>query len=510
MEHTVGMSQHRPHPEDSDAALVAWARGGDREAFARLVLRHRASVVGMCRRLLGESWEADDVAQEASLQAFLGLEGLADPASFGPWFHAIAANLARRVIRQRRAAPVEAVPDGDGDRILWSITTPTPEEAVAARDIHDRILSALAELSLPNREAVIRYYLGGYSYAELAQILGVPPSTIRGRLFEGRRQLRMLLEQAPISGHPSKEEPMDTTDLVAVRIDDFVGRHLNAPDRLVLLHEQGGRRELPLTLSSAEGEAVEEAMAQTPPHPTPHELLLRAVQALGGQVERMVIDRLTEGSYYARIQLARQRTKRTVEARAGDAVALALLTGAPVLVTRPVFDELSWDPSDIQQRRRRAARHRQDLQERLHSRGAIPELAPVQPSRPVEPEVIVEIEGALARLVSDLGAWSTFLVEEGGGVLAVHGAADASRLGRYAAAKAKADTDLMELYMTDLFPEEEVDGVMFAALDEPGLRLEVALPFGFDQDPKATSERIAATAGEIQRLLAAGWADSGG
>jgi DNA-directed RNA polymerase specialized sigma24 family protein len=82
----------------------------------------------MCRRLLGESWEADDVAQEASLQAFLGLERLADPASFGPWLHAIAANLARRVIRERRAAPVEAVPDGDGDRILWSVTTPTPEE----------------------------------------------------------------------------------------------------------------------------------------------------------------------------------------------------------------------------------------------------------------------------------------------------------------------------------------------------------------------------------------------
>ena len=87
---------------------------------------------------------------------------------------------------------------------------------------------------------------------------------------------------------------------------------------------------------------------------------------------------------------------------------------------------------------------------------------------------------------------------------------DARLGGRYAAAKAMKDSDLMELYLTDLLPEEEVDGVMFSALDEPRLRLEVALPFRFDQDPKATSERIAATTEQIQRLLAVDCAESGG
>lgn len=67
-------------------------------------------------------------------------------------------------------------------------------------------------------------------------------------------------------------------------------------------------------------------------------------------------------------------------------------------------------------------------------------------------------------------------------------AADAGLVDRYAAAKAMEDTELMELYLIDLVPEEEVDGVLFAALDQPGVRLEVALPFGFDKDPKATSE----------------------
>jgi L-asparaginase II len=72
------------------------------------------------------------------------------------------------------------------------------------------------------------------------------------------------------------------------------------------------------------------------------------------------------------------------------------------------------------------------------------------------------------------------------------------------------DIDLMELSMTELFPEEEVEGVMFLALDQSGLRLEVALPFGFNQDPKAASGCLAATTEEIQLLLAADCADSGG
>jgi DNA-directed RNA polymerase specialized sigma24 family protein len=68
----------------------------------------------MYRRQLGERWEADDVAQETSLQALPGLEGLADPASFGPGSTRLRQTWLGRVIRQRRAAPVEAVPEGDG------------------------------------------------------------------------------------------------------------------------------------------------------------------------------------------------------------------------------------------------------------------------------------------------------------------------------------------------------------------------------------------------------------
>jgi hypothetical protein len=127
--------------------------------------------------------------------------------------------------------------------------------------------------------------------------------------------------------------------------------------------------------------------------------------------------------------------------------------------------------------------------------------------------VVADADGERELSLGELAAFDVrvrAVLDCTGGWYAEQDWAGASLVRRYAAAKAMEDTDLIELSMADLFPEEEVDGVMFSALGEPGLRLEVALPFGFDGDPKATSERMAATAGEIQRLLAAGCADSGG
>jgi RNA polymerase sigma-70 factor (ECF subfamily) len=85
----------------SDAELVTLTLAGERAAFEPLLVRHYASVERLCRRLLGSPVEAQDVAQEAALQAFLGLARLDAPVRFGAWLHAIAANLARMALRRR-------------------------------------------------------------------------------------------------------------------------------------------------------------------------------------------------------------------------------------------------------------------------------------------------------------------------------------------------------------------------------------------------------------------------
>ena len=327
----------------SDAMLVALVLAGERETFSTLLLRQYASVARLCFRLLGHTPEAQDVAQEAALQAFLRLGELHDAARFGAWLHAITANLARMELRRRRTLSLDAVPDEAAMIVLWAAGPHTPEEVHAARELHDTIVAALSELSDLNREVVIGFYLAGYSYAELAELLGVPVSTVKGRLFKGRRQLRRTLaptahEVLKPDRRLRKEHLMEASELVEVTIESLRTSQLTL-HRLVVLGEQGGDRLLPIWIGPFEADAIQMALEGTQPHrPMTHDLALRLIEPLGGIVQQIVINRIAEQTFYAEIMLAANGQTHVIDARPSDAIALAVRNGAPIYAARAVFD----------------------------------------------------------------------------------------------------------------------------------------------------------------------------
>jgi RNA polymerase sigma factor (sigma-70 family) len=327
----------------SDASLVALVLAGERETFGPLLLRHYASVARLCRRLLGPTPEAQDITQEAALQAFLRLSELHEPARFGAWLHAIAANLARMELRRRRILSLDGLPDGAPMIVLWAAGPHTPEDIHAAREVHDTIVAALSELSDVNREVVIGFYLAGYSYAELAELLGVPISTVKGRLFKGRRQLRRSLmptarEVLKPDRRPRKEHLMEASDLVEVKIDSIRTSPLTL-HRVVVLSEQGGERLLPIWIGPFEADAIQMALEGNQPHrPMTHDLALRLIEPLGGAVQRVVITRIADATFFAEITLVANGQTHIVDARPSDAIALAVRNGAPVHVSQSVFD----------------------------------------------------------------------------------------------------------------------------------------------------------------------------
>lgn len=326
-----------------DEALVRQARRGDRSALGALLSRHYPSLLRLCRRLLTAGPEAEDVAQEAALAACLGIQQLREAGRFGPWLHAIAANLARQHLRRRKALSLDALDEAPGIATLWSAAPPDPLEVAALRELHDAIVAALWELSPLSREAVVGFYLEGYSHAELATLLGVPVGTLKGRLVFGRRRLKRSLAPwqppaKPISAI-QKEPPMSQPELIPVTVDS-VRFHTVTQHRTMVLRDPESQRYLSIFIGPLEADAIVLALAgHQLPRPMTHDLSLRLLEPLGATIRRVVISRIADQTFFADIDVTVGERTYTVDARPSDAVALAVRSNAPVLVARAVLDQ---------------------------------------------------------------------------------------------------------------------------------------------------------------------------
>ena len=309
----------------TDSELVAAVRAGDRAGFAELLDRHQGGVRAVTRRLLGES-EAEDIAQEAFLQAYLGLHRLRDPSRFGAWLTAIAVNLAKMRLRERR------------------VVVPFEEPADGARDsaeISDLVGSALDVLPRHEREAVLLYYVEGLSSAEVAARTGERPGTVRVRLHRARGRLRSRLEALiPQAG---KE-----TTMVEVNVHDVVARtatrnggepEVVGERRIALLKETSGERILPIWIGPPEGDALALQLGgEAMPRPLTADLMAKLLEAAAARVERVAINSLRENTFYATIVLTTARGEQEVDARPSDALNLAVRVGARIFVDNAVME----------------------------------------------------------------------------------------------------------------------------------------------------------------------------
>jgi RNA polymerase sigma factor (sigma-70 family) len=292
-----------------DAVLVLRARGGDRAAFAELVERHYATLVACCRRMVGDA--AHDAAQDAVVTALLSLDRLRDDEKFGAWLVGIGLNACRAILRVRPSTWLQ----------LSHVEGQTPYEVVRAREVSARVRSAIAALPRGQREAVTLYYLAGLTQAEAAAHLGIPPGAVKTRLHKARASLRARLE--PLR----RERPM----AIEMQVTDV----RRAGERHILMLEGGGR-DLKIWVGPAEAYAVAAMLEEVElPRPMTHDLTVALLAASGTAVREVRVTRLAEKTFYGEVVLA---DGTAVDARPSDAIALALLTGAPLLVDPEVLD----------------------------------------------------------------------------------------------------------------------------------------------------------------------------
>ena len=323
----------------SDEALVLASREGDREAMATLLGRHRAVVVGLCRRILLSPHAAEDAAQEACLQALLNLDRLRNPERFGPWLAGIGLNLCRRWLRDR-AAHVWSWDALEGGR--WEPEPvdrgPTPEETAQAAETTKLVRRAVAHLPRGQREAVTLYYLAGMTQQEVGDALGTTGGAVKTRLHKARLRLRDRLvdlwKEEDVGA--SAETEWIEMGVADVRRARAAGR---VPERyVVLLQEEGGERGLPIWVGPFEGTALAMILEGAElPRPQTYTFAANLLRAVGGRLREVRIARLADITYYAEAILEGSEGTATVDARPSDAIAVALLSGVPVTVNSSIL-----------------------------------------------------------------------------------------------------------------------------------------------------------------------------
>lgn len=170
-------------PPDADL-LARWSIDGDRDALERLVRRHGGLVLGVCRRILGDTPDADDAFQAVFLVFLRKAHSLDRPEHVAGWLHGVALLVARKV-RAERARRHERE-----TAIVDPVAPATPDDPEELRRTLDEELDRLPE---KYRLPILLCELEGHTLDEAARLLGWPRGTVAGRLSRGRDLLRRRL-----------------------------------------------------------------------------------------------------------------------------------------------------------------------------------------------------------------------------------------------------------------------------------------------------------------------------
>jgi RNA polymerase sigma-70 factor (ECF subfamily) len=171
----------------TEPELVTLALAGDADAYGELVARYMGTVHGLAYAIVGPA-DADDLAQEALLRAFLRLDQLRDPAAFAGWLRRVTVTTALNHLAAHRPERLRSVElDLDLDAID---DAPSPHELVETKELADAALAALDALPARYRVPLAMFYLDGASYDAMTAMLGKPLGTVKSLVSRARDLLR--------------------------------------------------------------------------------------------------------------------------------------------------------------------------------------------------------------------------------------------------------------------------------------------------------------------------------
>jgi len=186
--------------------LVERARRGDPSAFDALVRRFRPRIYALALHLTGSASDADDIAQEALVEAYRHVRHFEGRSQFFTWLYRITMN--RALNAQRRTKRRSSVPLDDA-RVEAALAVDAPDDPrlrLSLRETYATLVYALDALSPNLKSAVVLTSLSGLSYDEAAVVLGTSPGAVAVRIHEARKQLKNALA----ASHKTRRTPTAT------------------------------------------------------------------------------------------------------------------------------------------------------------------------------------------------------------------------------------------------------------------------------------------------------------
>jgi RNA polymerase sigma-70 factor (ECF subfamily) len=188
-------TQQGPGATD-DNRLIADCLRGRTAAFGELVRRYQERLYNAVYRLVDNAEDAQDVVQEAFLNAYQSLDSFKGDALFFTWLYRIAFNAAVSLKRKQKA--ILRLERGHGGGFshepLDQCEHTQPGFGLERVEEEQRLMKALHRLSAEHRAVLVLKDLEGLKYEVMAEILAVPIGTIRSRLHRARLELRQILE----------------------------------------------------------------------------------------------------------------------------------------------------------------------------------------------------------------------------------------------------------------------------------------------------------------------------
>ena len=192
--------------EFSDEYLLQKYLDADIAAFNILIQRWQKRIFNFIYRNIGDYEEARDLTQDTFAKTFLKVKDLDDRSRFGPWLYRVALNECRMAFRRSRGkqkVPLEIYQQTDAEEIqlrsVMSEEPDGPEEQLRKKENVERLRAVLQMIPEEQRLVILMKEYESLKFQEIAEVLDVPLSTVKSRMYLGLKTLKRLLLQRELT-----------------------------------------------------------------------------------------------------------------------------------------------------------------------------------------------------------------------------------------------------------------------------------------------------------------------